>query len=78
MRKLTREGPLLEPRRWGKTGRDGRPEVAPPGRQTRQGESFAPLANDLPGCVSAHGNYVVRQALRCQKDDLSSNHVSIR
>ena len=62
----------------GKQGGTAAPRLLLQAGQTRQGESFAPLANDLPGCVSVHGNYVVRQALRCQKDDLSSNHVSIR
>jgi len=39
--------------------------------QTRQGESFAPLAHDLSGCVSACGNDVVRQSRAAKRTILA-------
>ena len=63
MRKLTSEGHYLHDDAGGKREQAARPEVVPPGRQTGQGKSFAPFANDLPGRVQARSDDVIRQSL---------------
>jgi hypothetical protein len=78
MRKFTSEGFYLNDDAGGEKSGQPAPRLFLKTGQTRQGKSFAPLTNDLPGRVQARGNDVVRQSVRCQEDDLSSNDVSIR
>jgi hypothetical protein len=46
--------------------------------QTGKGESFAPFAHDLAGCVEASGDEVIGEPFGRQENDSGADYVAIR
>jgi hypothetical protein len=62
----------------GKAGGSAAPRLRLEAGEPREGKSFAPLADDLPGRVQASGDDVVGEPFRGKEYDLRSDHITIR
>ena len=62
----------------GKAGFTPAPRLSLQARQSGQGKSLAPLADDLARRIEFGGDQVVGQTFIGKKDDLGADHIAIR
>ena len=62
----------------GKAGGPAAPRLRLEAGEPREGKSFAPLADNLPGRVQAGGDNIVGEPFRGKQYDLRSDHITIR
>src|SRR6266446_6633880 len=62
----------------GKAGGSPAPRLRLQARKSREGESLAPLADNLARSVQASSDDVVGESFRRKQHDLGSDHITIR
>jgi hypothetical protein len=77
-RKLTSKRLNLNNEAGGKSGLYARSRLRLKARPSGEGESLAPLADDLSRCIQSSCDDIVGQPFIREKDDLGANHITIR